>query len=249
MNTPIVTTTDLVALAERRREVLNPPPPEATIWRYYPLDKFLTLATTGQLFFAPATSFQDPFEGDYGNVAKARIRERYGEFQYERDFNTYEFLRPHTYVSCWHEAEHESDAMWKLYGNSIAVKSTFSQIASTLNWSKTEIRHCGRVNYVDYSTDDIDVDASYLPYFYKRKSFLHEREVRFVIQEHRFDWTAYPKPLPGKVVLLDLAKDLAEIVISPAIPTYVANAIHKVISALDLSLPVNRSSLTAKPAW
>ncbi|MGJ7527478.1 hypothetical protein [Variovorax sp. GB1P17] len=236
-------------MAARRMEVLRQPSAETTIWRYYPLDRFLALISARELFFAPATSFEDPYEGDYGVAAKEAIRDRFGDSQYLRDFNTSEFLQSHTYISCWHESDHESDAMWKLYGRSIAVKSTFGSINKLLTWSKTEVKTAGRVNYIDYSVKPVNVEASYLPYFFKRMAFHHEQEVRFLIQEHRDDWSEYPPPSPGKRAPLNFNADIVEIVVAPTVEAYVANAVEKIVRALDVDIPIRQSTLLAKPVW
>jgi len=245
----IVSAEELKKKLEDRNTILNVPAADVLIWRYYSLDKFLSLITSGTLFFSPATSFDDPFEGDYGERAKEKIRQQYGDGQYLRDFNTYDFLRHHTYISCWHESEHESDGMWKLYGNGIAVKAKFGNIQKLLTWSETEIKHSGRVNYISYSTDHVNVDASYLPYFFKRRSFAHEREVRFLIQEHRYDWNEYPTPSPGKVAELNLNIDIEEVVLSPTMEPFVCTAVERIIHQAGLAVPVRHSILLNRPIW
>lgn len=245
----ILSAGDLKRNLERRQEILNVPAADVIIWRYYSLDKFLNLITSGTLFFSPATRFDDPYEGDYGEPAKQKIRQQYGDGQYLRDFNTYDFLRQHTYISCWHESEHESDGMWKLYGNGIAVKARFGNIQKLLTWSETEIKHAGRVNYIVYSTDHVDVGASYLPYFFKRQAFAHEREVRFLIQEHRYDGDEYPNPSPGKVAAINLNIDIEEIVLSPTMEPFVRTSIERVIQQFGLAVPVRRSILLNRPVW
>lgn len=244
-----MTANDLKAKLEQRKEILNPPESDSFIWRYYPLDKFLSLLTSSQLFFAQARSFQDPFEGDYGAAAKQQIRDQYGDGQYLRDFNTFEFLHQRTYISCWHENQHESDAMWKLYGNAIAVKAKFSSISKLLTWSETEIKHCGRVNYIDYATEHVNVESSYLPYFFKRLSFAHEKEVRFLVQEHRYNWNEYPPPALGKFTQLSINNDFEEVVLSPTMEPHVANAIEQVMRQASISIPVRRSTLHNRPVW
>lgn len=246
----IVTSEELKNMLAQRQQVLNPPADDGFIWRYYPLEKFLSLLTSSQLFFAKASSFEDPCEGDYGAAAKQRIREQYGDRQYLRDFNTFEFLREYTYISCWHENEHESNAMWKLYGNAIAVKAKYASIKNLLSWSETEIKHSGRVNYIDYATEHVNIESSYLPYFFKRISFAHEREVRFLIQEHRYDWNEYPVPAaPCKAAQLNLNADLEEFVLSPTMESYVANAIEKVVRQAGIEIPLRQSTLLNRPVW
>ncbi|WP_148713832.1 DUF2971 domain-containing protein [Chitinolyticbacter meiyuanensis] len=240
---------ELEKALQERQKILNAPEAGATIWRYYSLDKFLSLITSKRLFFSSAPSFEDPFEGDYGERAKESIRSQYGNGQYLQDLEVYRFLRPHTYVSCWYEDEYESFGMWKVYGEGVAVRTQFGNIHKLLTWSESEIKQAGRVNYIDYKTDHINVDCSYLPYFFKRKSFAHEREVRFLIQEYRPDWDDYPKPLPGKSIDLDLNNDIQEFVISPTMPLHVCDAIEKIIQQAGLTVPVRRSVLLNKPIW
>ncbi|MBL1378015.1 hypothetical protein [Zobellella iuensis] len=244
-----MTADELNAKLARRQAILNPPESDTFIWRYYSLDKFLILLTSGQLFFAKSSSFEDPFEGDYGAAAKQKIRDQYGDGQYLRDFNTFDFFRQYTYISCWHENQHESDAMWKLYGNAIAVKAKFSSISNLLSWSETEIKQSGRVSYIDYGIEHVSVESSYIPYFFKRLSFAHEREVRFLIQEHRDDWNAYPPPVPGKLAPLNINSDFEEIVLSPTMEPHVANAIERVVRQANVSIPVRRSTLLNSPVW
>lgn len=234
---------------KQRQAVLNAPKPETTIWRYYSLEKFLDLIASRSLFFSCVTRFEDPFEGDYGESAKRRIREQYGDGQYLRDFNTYDFLRGHTYISCWYEADFESDGMWKLYGNGIAAKAEFGKIQQLLTWSETEIKQAGRVNYIDYEAGHVDVDARYLPYFFKRQAFAHEREVRFLIQEHRDDWNEYPESMAGKIVAADLNACFSEFVLSPTMAPYICAAVEWVVGQAGLTIPMRRSVLLNRPVW
>ena len=54
-------------------------------------------------------------------------------------------------VNCWHENEHESAAMWKLYIKSvegIAIQSTYSKLKKS--FINDEIIFIGKVKYIDY---------------------------------------------------------------------------------------------------
>jgi hypothetical protein len=234
-----------------REAILRKPEDDAVLWRYFSVEKFLALITSSQLFFTGVEYFEDKFEGDYGEQAKAQIKETFGNAQYERDLNDVAFFRQHTYISCWHESEHESDAMWKLYGNGVATKSRFGKINALLTHSPTEIKHSGRVNYIDYSKDVVHVGNRYLPYFFKRKSFEHEREVRFLIQEYQDidEDENYPQPVLGKDITIDLNSDLEELVFSPIMPAHVADALDKILSAVSLTVPTRQSTLSTKPVW
>lgn len=235
----------------RRKEILNKPSDNQIIWRYLTIDKLIYLLTSRGLFFSPATSFDDPFEGDYGEITKKDILKQYGSNQIERDKNTHEFLKPHTYISCWYENDHESDAMWKIYGDAVAIMTTFGKIKKLLCWDKQEIRHCGRINYVDYSTEEIDASSSYISYFYKRKSFEHENEVRFLIQNYfsGLQYDDYPEPIFGKKLKLNINEDIEGIVYSPLMESYVIESINKLLEMYKISVPRRKSNLLDIPCW
>ena len=111
------------------------------------------------------------------------------------------------------------------------------------------MKRAGRVNYIDYGVEPVNVEASYLPFFFKRLAFHHEREVRFLIQEHRYDWNEFPAPSAGKRAPLDLNVDIVEIVMAPTVEAFVADAIEKIVRSLDIKVPIRRSTLLAKPVW
>lgn len=235
---------------EKRAAILNKPSEEQVIWRYVTIDKFIHLLTTQTLFFSPATYFKDPFEGDYGLISKQAIHRDYGPLQFERDKNTYEFLKSHTYISCWHENNDESDAMWQSYGDAVALKSTFGKISNLLSWKEDEIRHSGRINYIDYHSDEIDVSSSYISYFYKRKSFSHEKEVRFLIQNYyRYQYNEYPKPSLGKNIVLDINENIDEIIFSPLMPTYITDSLTALLNKYQINVHRYKSTLLNAPLW
>ena len=95
----------------------------------------------------------------------------------------------------------------------------------------------------------VNVESSYRPYFFKRLSFAHEEEVRFLIQEHRYDWNAYPPPAAGKFAPLDINGDFEEAVISPTMETHVAKALEQVMQQAGISIPVRQSTLLNRPVW
>ena len=111
----------------------------SSLWRYMDLAKFIQLIASKTLFFAPADSFDDPFEGAKGIVSrKGEWDDFYIDFfrkaiaivpevdakdltKDEIEVNAKRLLselnmsgeydRKHTFISCWHENEFESEAM------------------------------------------------------------------------------------------------------------------------------------------
>ena len=74
-------------------------------------------------------------------------------------------------------------------------------------------------------------------------------EVRFLIQEHRYDWKAYPEPSAGKAVTFKINSDIEEIVLSPTMEDFVSSAIERIMKTAGIKVPTRRSSLLQKPLW
>ena len=148
------------------------------LWRYMNLEKYLHMLLTGGLFFSSPNKLKDPFEGSLPASTIERLCSQITAQNIEK-------MTKEAYViSCWHELEHESDAMWRLYagrGCGIAVKTVFGSLLNfvgDMDGPGTDYM-AGKVEYVDYKTEDIPVLYG-MSLFYKRKSFSHEREVRVV---------------------------------------------------------------------
>lgn len=84
------------------------------------------------------------------------------------------------FINCWYHSEYESEAMWKIYAadvkNAIAIQTTYGEL-------KQQIGECATikpVRYVDYSNQFIGPNEGY---WYKRRSFEYEKEVRAVIHD------------------------------------------------------------------
>ena len=110
-------------------------------------------------------------------------------------------LKKFTFLNCWHLNRNESAAMWEIYGQqnkAIAIKTTYGKLIECLEDSETKYDIVtGKVNYETYeesgeksiSEDKIPDDLflhknlhTLSPFFMKRKSFFHEKELRAIIQ-------------------------------------------------------------------
>ena len=81
----------------------------------------------------------------------------------------------------------ESDAMWKLYGNSadetVAIKTTVGRLIKSL--AKTGIPvYIGKMKYEERDKHEGNL---YLPVTYKRKPFRHEKELRLCVSSESND--------------------------------------------------------------
>jgi hypothetical protein len=280
------------------------PPDKAIIWRYMDIGKFLSMITRSELFFPSIKHLRaiDPYEGaipegeieylraleklhldsfvEHGAMTKEQRQEaearqpRYHEMQINRD----EFESNFTYVSCWHENESESDAMWRIYGGltgAVAVQSTFGRLCATVERASEPLRSgmppdnprilCGRVKYLDF----INWKPPQLwtaRYFQKRRPFEMDHEVRAVLKylpfvasetgNYHFDDARYvvdtSQLREGLSLKIGLRELIAKIHVSPFAPNWIVNPIVDVLKRFelaDLADGLSESTMLRKPAY
>jgi len=145
-------------------------------------------------------------------------------------------------VSCWHESEHESDAMWRVYsasGKGIAIESTVGQLKASLG--VREGVQIDRVRYMDFDRDPIEKGHRRYRLFIKRKSFEYENEVRATI--------LLPKAGEGLLVKCDLDVLVNRVRVSPLVDAFVRDAVQALCTREThvLNKPVQRSPLYCDP--
>jgi hypothetical protein len=93
-------------------------------------------------------------------------------------------MRRLTKVSCWHQADYESDAMWKLYaasGKGISVRTTTTRLAASLEPFRLaptygeEVPWWGTVKYVDLHAVHLRASMENR-FFCKHRPFEWERQ-------------------------------------------------------------------------
>lgn len=162
-----------------------------------------------------------------------------------------------TFISCWYQSEFESAAMWRLYADgkdTVCIQTTRDNLISQLP-NNVETR---AVQYIDFDKDEIP-ELRNTPgkvsnlYFYKRRSFEHEKEIRalFISSEHApknfaMEYGMELRKL-GKWVPVDLTNLIEAIYVSPACPDWYYQLVRKVVSKYQLQCDVRRSSLEKDP--
>jgi hypothetical protein len=241
---------------------IHPKDENQKIWRYLDFTKFVDLLNSESLYFSRSDKFEDLFEGSFTQKTIS-IRER----QYQAMIDKKELLPKYTpdYVSaeskkhreefainCWHMNDHESAAMWKIYLKSnegIAIQSTFKKLKNSLHKSDYEM-FTGVVNYIDYEKDFIDYGNVLSAYLYKRKSFTHENELRFIIwkpflkNKRNKDFADY-----GMKIKIDLKDVVENIYVSPDSPKWLTELIKDTCMKFDFKFNVINSRLNDKPLF
>jgi hypothetical protein len=237
----------------------QPSDPGTPIWRYLDFTKFVSMLESSSLFFARSDYSGDPFEGSYSKANLALRPLIYKDFPAEAlakmDSQKSDFakwIRPWTFVSCWHMNAGESAAMWKLYARTneaVAVKSSFFRLANELDPKA----YIGMVEYIDFERDWLPEGNTFYPFVHKRLSFAHEREVRALIQElpikeGGIDRQAVP-PSGGIERKIDLSKLIESIYVAPTCPHWFRSLTEQVCRRYGLTTQVVQSALDAEPMF
>jgi hypothetical protein len=243
------------------------PEPSAVLWRYMDFTKYAHLLSTKALYFPNAACFDDVFEGAKGlaerkqkwdahyldffrrAIRSAPRGERLEPSAEDIEANAQRLLRDievggqrdreRTFISCWHESAHESEAMWKLYSTSmsyaVAIQTTVQ--AAYLALGKNPRIAIGRVEYIDFETYFANINGAF---WRKRKSFEHEREVRLVISDRTH-------AAPGRLLTCEIPILVQSVIVSPKSPDWFLPLVKDLTAKFGFQLPVKRSRLAAQP--
>lgn len=172
----------------QENEYIITPTDETTIWRYMDLTKLLSILEDKTLFFTRSDGFEDDYEG---SLPKENFEEQKAQRVLEHSFAKPWAISDGEYtknlnryfgISCWHNNPVESAAMWKLYlssGDGIVIKSTVKRLKDCI--SDDHNVYIGQVEYHNYDDEKIDFSNYFSLYLSKRKSFMHEQEIRAMI--------------------------------------------------------------------
>ena len=148
------------------------PPHTCTIWRYISFARFVWLIAKESLYFSRLDQHDDWWEG---------LLPKNWNIEYQK------YVRFAKYINCWHMNVSESDAMWKLYGNSagetVAIRTTVDRLIKSLEKSDIPV-YIGKMKYEERDRPEGNL---YLPVTYKRRPFRHEKELRLCISSESND--------------------------------------------------------------
>ena len=210
-----------------------PEDPDGTIWRFTDLAKFLSLLLRRELYFYRADLQEDPFEGAiwklYGQDGK-QTKQLHGKAR--------RWLDQGVFVSSWHCNEHESMAMWKIYGaeaSGLALRSTYNRLIRSFPEAPEPI-HVGVVRYIDFDEDAEPQDEDWFPFMHKRKAFEYEQELRAVTKGGDED-------AAGVYVGAELDELVEGVVLAPGTPDWVLDVVRDLAERYELPAPVEPSEV------
>jgi len=170
---------------------ISVPNEDVTLWRFMPIENYLSLVTSKTLHFTRASAFDDPWEGEYPDWVMD-IMKQYRADDMPSFFAHTAVAKDLMYISCWHQNSNESAAMWKIYGRaecSVAITTTIPRFKESASAPYRKNLWYGKIRYIDYSIVQSGPNKPEEVFFWKRKSFSHEKEVRFVTKLERKDVT------------------------------------------------------------
>jgi hypothetical protein len=242
---------------------------DSVLWRYMDFTKYVNMLDSSCLFFSRSDLFDDKFEGAKGLVKNIeKWNEHYISFfkeaiknppkGYTCDKTTDEVnqeandlleqmksgginQRKRAFINCWHENEFESEAMWHLYSNylenAIAIKSTYKKLYESLG--KNTAVQIGKVKYIDFTKYYAGINDCF---WYKRKSFEHEREVRAITYCDK-NFTN------GKLIECNLNMLINTVVISPYAKNWFTDLVKNVTTKYGYTFSVLQSNLIDEPFY
>lgn len=255
-------------VAEPHPEFVHPSDANVKVWRFMGLAKFLSMLNTKYLYFARSDKLGDPFEGSITFMdseiersiteEESLARRYYPEMTFEAVKNMYsnasemrKNIRSQMFINCWHMNDHESAAMWKLYGEhneSVCIQSDFI----SLNEALPKECHIGIVKYISYRDKITESKYLFTPFLYKRKSFEHEREIRAIfwkIEISNNQIILGSESEHGIPIPVSLDSLIHNVFVSPAAPPWFRDVVEDASAKYNLAAPVHQSSLTESPIF
>ena len=152
--------------------------------------------------------------------------------------------RRSTFVNCWYQETEESEAMWKLFANQqygVAVRTTAARLVGSFTERLPD--YLGRVAYIAYDTHLMPV-TEFPPVFFKRRAFMHEREVRAVVApHHRAEKTEVETGSAGVEYGIDPERLIEAVVVSPYSPDWLLDLVRSSLGRFGIDASVEKSVL------
>jgi len=246
---------------------LEAPADDATIWRIMDVPRLLAILAGRSLFLPRASALGDEHEGAFPphqppldraldlippawRASAIRVKTSPGLLELGRN------LRDWVYVSCWYVAQHESAALWTLYGHGqgVAIRSTvgrFRKAIGPITPFRPDVQvfalqpQVGAVRYVDYAAVRFDARHPLLPFFHKRLEYEAEREFRLVcaflpIRNGVVDFNGH-NAWPGVAAAADLDELIESVWFAPETPDWQVETLTRILPTFNVGAPTHAS--------
>jgi hypothetical protein len=249
---------------EKFTEGIEPDDPDAVIWRFMPLDRFVDLLESGQLYFRRSDKLDDEHEGlptaEFTRLSLGLNRYDINDIQkLNHDLGTTAQFRQAFYINCWYLFDQETAAMWARYGkDGVAIVSRYSLLKTVLD-PIPDRPHLGLVRY----GWELGTRWNTMRFITtKRDEYAYEREVRALLwlvnsgdsvnRHFDLDNRAHPLPIyePPDALPLGVKRDIeittliTQVVITPNASDRMLEDVQVLVQKSGLSVGVVPSGLT-----
>ena len=235
------------------------------IWRYFKLPYFLDLVTSRELYFTRLDRFQDQSDGTLPRETAPLAKDRFTNLPIhpEDELTDFQMLirdqnrltRLGFYASCWYTRPVESDPMWRLYGQDIAVRTSVGSFCDCFRLEPSAV-HIGKVHYYDFANEQAPTYGNTLSIaFNKSNEFEDERELRAVVTYLPAGWISGTPPYhelkdihpDHRRIAVDLNALIESVSIAPGRFDEISTVVIETLERVGLSKPVRKSSLDRLP--
>lgn len=227
------------------------------LWRYLRPERFATVLRERTMHFASANQFADRFEGAVAVLPPDfPVDPRYAEV--EGAEHAFRELKRLTKINCWHRAEYESDAMWKLYAglskgvaicsNPGRMRVAFQPFRLAPDYGHENLWG-GAVRYEDLLRVRMRRVGMEQRFFYKHRAFEWEREFRLAISLRMAEEFAVRVPELGIFVAVDLDALIDHIMIGPELTEAEREQVIEAARAAGFGNRLVKSSLLGTPRY
>lgn len=226
------------------------------LWRYLKTERFVCMVKNSYCYFAAANQFHDQFEGAVAVMPPDfPIDPRYEEpSDMEKAFHE---LKRLTKINCWHRADYESDAMWKLYAEEskgVAICSTPERMREAFRPFRIAPEYgiedlwAGDVRYEDLLK--VRMKPGMLKrFFFKHQAFSWEREFRLAISLRTAEEFGVDVPESGIKVSVDIETLVERIMLGPELIPKDRDSIILHAQKAGLGGRICKSSLSGQPRY
>lgn len=227
------------------------------LWKYFRPERLISMLGENQIYFASANQFDDRFEGAVAvHSLEQEVDPRYEEMEpTERAFWE---LKRLTKISCWHRANFESDAMWKLYAGEhkgIAICTTPDRMRAAFKPFRLKPDYGiedlwgGSIEYVDLTKVRMRGAAMLNRFFFKHRAFEWEREFRLAISLRTAEEFGVRVPSEGIFVEVDLLTLIDRIVLGSTTTEEERAIVTEQVAGAGLEDRIQLSTLLGKPRF
>lgn len=226
------------------------------LWRYFTIERFIALMDSSSVYFAAATQFEDNFEGAVSvQSPEYKIDPRYA--QMEQTEKAFFELKRLTKISCWHRANYESDAMWKLYAQArkgIAICTTPEKMKNAFQPFRLkpeyqpETIYAGPVQYTDLTKTRLNL-SMLERFFYKHMAFSWEQEFRLSISLRIAEEFGVNVPTNGINVSADIDTLIEHIILGPSLASDEKEKICELAKNHGMDNKIEISTLLYSPRY